>query len=389
LFSEFSNLQGMVEMLTLDKALAEENVEELTSELQTLKSKLTNTELEVELLKESLTSTKDDLLNSLPSDVAGTLKLSDQNTQLATALTKLRDVSLAEKQTHLQMISKLEKENKELKCQSEELNKLKPLYTNAISSIDELKEKLEESSEYESMVEELSEKNSILDEKIKTLELNIKHFEDLNEANTEVEEGHIELELQLQNELDIKENEIQDINLKLKYKLQLIEDLNKTVRNFRDLVRHLEEDNKKLTNNNNNIIHSDLPSSSNLLLQQKIKEVRNSSVQYILIKCEMEQMKLRSEYICSYLPNNVNIDETSLTCISTIERIKFKIQNLCSIFHTYYGTNHLNIDMATVTYHICYILMECTKICEQATFIMQHIDQDTFNIAVNKTIIIN
>ena len=95
---------------------------------------------------------------------------------------------------------------------------------------------LDEASEVEHMIEEMAEKNAILQENTKEMRAEIQHLNDANALNEEVEEAHIEVEQQLQNELDKQESELQECHRQLKMNQNQIDDLINTQRQFRELV---------------------------------------------------------------------------------------------------------------------------------------------------------
>ena len=115
--TELSDLRSMVEMLTLDKSLAEETSEALTAENDTLKQQVQALTLDVETLKEEALLAEEEqqehssvILSSVNTSDQGEInKIISQNTQLTRALTQLRDLSISEKEKNIKIINNLTK----------------------------------------------------------------------------------------------------------------------------------------------------------------------------------------------------------------------------------------------------------------------------------------
>jgi dynactin complex subunit len=393
--AELNEAHNMVEMLTLDKALADETIEELKSEIETLKSQLTDSNLEVEILKESQATNKEDILSSLNTEQADLIKLMEQNKQLTLALKQLRDVSIADKSKLNITIRQLEAETNQGGQQSEELVQLRKATAKQLEDINDLKQSLDDASEYESLCESLTEKNLALNEQIDSLNTNVKYLQSLQEASADVEDGQNEVIQQLQTELELKEIEIQDITLKLKYKQQQNEDQAKTIKQFRELVRHMEVDNAKLKEQSNLSVpvpgsNSSASSANIYVLTSRIKELRSRVLDNELNKLEAEQMKKRAEFISAYIPANISIDEQALNFNLILIRLKFKFDLLSSILAEYYGVessgsnNQMNSDMALLSYSMCELLMENIKIIEAIQLVCNDCEVNLYNSAANR-----
>ena len=110
----------------------------------------------------------------------------------------------------------------------------------------ELKNALDEANEYEQMVELLSDRNIRITDELTAAQKLITHLQALCAASEEVEDGHLDLEQQLTKELETKEMDILELTAKLNYKQNQLDESQRSIRQFRDLVRHLETDMKTL-----------------------------------------------------------------------------------------------------------------------------------------------
>jgi len=101
---QITSLTDNLEMVTLDREIAEEKAETLEKELEQLKGKLDVLEIGS---KPTHTEEDKDMPNS-----EDYFALSEQHDKLKEALLKLRDLSLAEKQEKEKRIKELERESK-------------------------------------------------------------------------------------------------------------------------------------------------------------------------------------------------------------------------------------------------------------------------------------
>jgi len=380
---QVDQLQSMVEMLTLDKALAEEQFENSQAELSNLQTQFTNLELEHQLLKEQHAALQHAQAQASEASAAaggGTLitsesaeagssaanaKLIEQNQLLSDALRKLRDLNLAEKSASTARISELEKSLASLSTADKENAQLKASLSAAQASVSSLKEQLDEALELQSMVERLSSQKLDLEEQVKTLQRNVATMHALQQASEEVEEGYKELQAQLQRELEQKEGSLLDIAARYKLKTAQIEDLQQTNRKFRELVRQLEAENATLkqaqiegqtaaagdknaaAGGNAKGGQDDAAAGgastglaatrSSTLLQRRLKQVRAAHLDALLSGVERQLIEKRLQFLSLYLPANVSVDDRSLAFLQQLERVKSKAAVLARVWAEFFG----------------------------------------------------
>ncbi len=108
------------------------------------------------------------------------------------------------------------------------------------AQIEDLKAQLDDALGAEDLLEQLTERNLSLSEKLEEMAAELEDLEALKELNDELEESHVETEKQLQDELDYKDlvmREQQGIVDRLE---ENVADYENTIGQFRELVLSLQ-----------------------------------------------------------------------------------------------------------------------------------------------------
>lgn len=218
---EMSELAENVEMITLDKEMAEEKADTLQLELDAMKERVEELTLDLEIIKHEMQNkmiTGTDVTvgsdagkivgggggGSRPGVTSYEFKqLEQQNTRLRETLVRLRDLSAQEKH-------EIQKMTKELETKNSEVNELHRTKEKLSSKIDELEAQLIDLHEQvdaalgaDEMVEQLAEKKMELEDKVKLLEEEIAELEALEQVHEELVESNHDLEMDLREELDM------------------------------------------------------------------------------------------------------------------------------------------------------------------------------------------
>jgi hypothetical protein len=96
------------------------------------------------------------------------------------------------------------------------------------------------------MVEELTEKNLSLGEKVADLESTITSLEALREVEEEMEHHHAEYEAELRSEIDLQRSNVNSLKQSIVEKTTTIEDKDRAIVKLRDLVQKNREENSQL-----------------------------------------------------------------------------------------------------------------------------------------------
>ncbi|KAJ8317237.1 hypothetical protein KUTeg_005141 [Tegillarca granosa] len=252
---EFEKSKIQLQQLQEYKSKMQETQKELQQQLQSAK-KAESLQQEVDSLKEKVEELTVDLeiLRSEISDkgtegVAADYQvkqLEQQIERLKDALVKMRDLSNAEKHDS----QKLQKENEKFQTEINNLRKDKDRYQSEVtelqSQIIDLKEQVDAALGAEEMVESLTERNLQLEEKIQELEEEKADLETLHEMNEELQENARDTELELREEIDLANAKVVESQRKVDAAHETLADYEGTINKFRELVAHLQDENKDL-----------------------------------------------------------------------------------------------------------------------------------------------
>ena len=248
---EMSELHDMVETLSLEKEEIQLEREIVEQTLVDVKLELTQSQSEVEHLRLE----KDQHHPSTPSaegsatrgegvedkDNNDAVVLRDQNLKLREALLRLRDTGALKKAELEKHILVLEKDCERGKESSNRLKEITSENQTMKETIQSLKNQIDDALAFETLVEDLTEKNLEYYDQVSELRGTVSELEELRELSEEVEAQHVEIQTQLQQE--IRESETRVSGLVDRTRL-LSERLHETTR---DVERWKEEATKRGT----------------------------------------------------------------------------------------------------------------------------------------------
>ena len=110
----------------------------------------------------------------------------------------------------------------------------------AEAQVEDLKGQLDDALGAEDLLEQLTERNLSLSEKLEEMAAELEDLEALKELNDELEESHVETEKQLQDELDYKELILRDHLGAIERLEENVADYEGTISQFRELVLSLQ-----------------------------------------------------------------------------------------------------------------------------------------------------
>lgn len=245
----------------------------------------------------------------------------------------MRDVA-AEQEAELNLrIKHLEQENyqlEEIRLQYEStLEKL------AVAEIlvDDLRIQLDDASGAEDLVEQLTEKNLNLTEKLDELSATVDDLEALRELADELEENHIETEKQLQAEIDHRDMLLREQVERLKAHQETEADYEATIQQFRELVVLLQNDLERFKHKEKESQDEKMSLSSqsqammslNMQLQNTVMKSQAKSIDIELRKLEVAQATDRLSMSQPYLPDSFfKTENDSISCLLLFKRLEFK-----------------------------------------------------------------
>ncbi|KAI9323317.1 dynein associated protein-domain-containing protein [Dichotomocladium elegans] len=330
----FSEMADSLEMMTLDKEVAEERAESLQEEVDLLKDKIQEISVDLDVLKREA-----DILNRAP-DVNGdgrtsleVVQLERQNERLREALLRLRDVTAEHEEELNAKVKQLEEENYDLLEISVQYEKVKQKLDLAESQIEDLRQRLDDALGAEDLVEQLTEKNLQLTERLEELNSANDELEALKELADELEENHVETEKQLQAEIDHRDMLLREQLVRIKACDETNLDYENTIQQFRELVQNLQYDldqmRQKYADQENEKMNlasqSQEMMSLNMQLQSTVMKAQAKQIDLELRKLEAAQANDRLSYIQPYLPDAfMRTENDPISCLLLFKRLVFK-----------------------------------------------------------------
>ena len=239
---ENTDLEMIIENLTTDKSILEEKNEQLMLDIDSLKLKIT--ELETDL---AIANAVED--ESIPngtnneSNIGGQAKiLSAHNEKLNTAVLQMRELvtrTEADRVLAVQELEEIRRQNDEL---HEIVNDMEEQLHEAKKTVEYYQEQVDASLGATKLIEELTEKNLDLEDRLRKCQEEIEDFEDMVQVSEEMEQVHKENERELKAELENREFLIATLRNEKVELEELMLDAEKTILQFRRKVTESREE---------------------------------------------------------------------------------------------------------------------------------------------------
>ncbi|KAL7748585.1 hypothetical protein RI367_005996 [Sorochytrium milnesiophthora] len=352
-----------LELVTLDKEVAEERFETAHNELEALKEKLEELTLDLEVVKgerELLQASQAELHTARPppADSTGAPtgpvepsadslaiiqqqhseigQLQKHSQRLQDALVKLRDMSSATEASLQREIKVLGRDVAQLDEHKRINEELKQHLSVANETVEELRLQLEEveAQVAEEVVAELTIRNLQLTERNEELQRTVDDLEAMREMNDEFLELHAETEKDMQAELDRKDAVIRSMQQQHDKLEESIADYENTVSQFRELVRTLQSDlerfrqkSEKSQGAGEQVLTSQSQAmlSLNMRLQTSAMKAQAKAIELELRRLDAQQAQDEIQYVQPYLPESYFINEQdAIRCLLLLKRLQFK-----------------------------------------------------------------
>ncbi|KAF7721130.1 hypothetical protein EC973_005377 [Apophysomyces ossiformis] len=396
--NKYNEVLEALEMMTLDKEVAEERAENLQQEVAVLKDKIEEISVDLDVLrKETDILNRPPELNSEERTPLEVVQLERHNERLKEALVRLRDAAAEQESELNQKIKRLEDETYELEDLKVQYQHTKEKLETADMQIEDLKQQLDDALSSEDLVDQLTDKNLLLNEKLEELQATVDDLEALKELADELEENHMETEKQLQAEIGMLERQVQhSLNILLDHRDMLLReqldriktfeetnaDYESTIQQFRELVTNLQSDLDHLRQKEENeqtekqvlSSQSQAMMSLNLQLQSTVMKTQAKAIDLELRKLDAAQATDRLSYIQS--------ENDPISCLLLFKRILFKADLIIRHLDQNYPVSEKIMETVTESLvSVCEIRQKAGWISDLAkrfvTFI-KHCDPDTF-----------
>lgn len=252
--TEKAEMEGDIEELTLDKEQLEAENEGLQDKLDELKIDAETAQMEVEELRLELNDVngRNSNLNSYNQmtsspDVDNAMQsLSSQNGRLREALIRLREQSSIEKMDMSKELRAAEKLAIEGSGLTSEVENLRSTTKVLQSQIADLKDVVEESSAFESMVEDLSDRVMALEDENVSLQSTIRELEEAADIAAEMEEVYADENKSVLRDIESRDAIIRNLEEAIRMQRRREEDFQRTVGNYRNTVDTLKQERNQL-----------------------------------------------------------------------------------------------------------------------------------------------
>lgn len=328
--SQAQELAESVELLTLDKEMAEEKCEALQQELDALKEKVEELTLDLEIIRGEKEASGEPGAATTSVEY---VQLEKQNERLKEALVKLRDVSNDEKVELSKKLKEAEKVAAEVPGLTTKLEKYKTECREYEDQVANLKEALDGALLAQEVVDRLSDKNLALEDKVQDLKTQLEDLEALQQMNEELEQGHLDTENQLQDEIDFKDNVIRNQTRGLSQAQETIADSENTIIKFRQLVRNLQSSIDQSSRGGAGAAPEEEEAESQAVkslrqeLQTTTMKAQSKAIALELRRLEAEQATEHLGYVLTFLPDKFfQGDHNCIRSTLAFRRIAFKTE---------------------------------------------------------------
>ncbi|KAG6009259.1 hypothetical protein E4U21_002863 [Claviceps maximensis] len=336
--AKFESIEAMqaehdtaLELAALDREMAEEMAEVLKMEVDTIKQKTEELELEVEVLREeNLEYTK----GMTPEDRASTgwMQMERTNERLREALLRLRDLTQAQEEELRDQIVGLEEDVKEFGKTKQAYESAKEKLAQSEAAVDDLRQQLDTALGAEDMIEDLTERNMSMSEQLEELKAVVADLESLKEINDELEANHVQNEKEMQEELDFKDSVITEQARRAGQQEEAFEDMEYTVLRFRELVTNLQNDledmraSQAVTEGESEKLNdrSRAMMDLNMKLQISAAKAQVKTIDLELRRLDAQEADQHLEIVKLFLPDTYQEDRDSVLALLRFRRLSFK-----------------------------------------------------------------
>lgn len=324
--------ESIMELATLDREMAEERAEQAEAEVEALRQKLEEKELELDILHSEANLLTEDMSDDA-KHAAGHYRLQTENDRLKEALLRLKEITEEEEEKLKSRVKELETDVALLDELREVTSDLKNQTIEQEATIDLLRQQLDATNASEEIIEELSEQNQQLKEQLSERDIIIRDLENLKELNDELEAHHIEQANDLRIELEEREAELAEQAQRFREQDAALTEQDQLINKFRDLVLELQtrmndaESSKTMTEEQAKDVEgrfNDVMELNRRLHNAHITSTAKT-IQSELQKLQAEEAKEELQIVKYYLPESPDFFQNdSLRAYFCSKRVGFK-----------------------------------------------------------------
>ncbi|KAK8862186.1 dynactin 1 [Apiospora arundinis] len=322
---------SIMELATLDREMAQEEAEVFKAELDALKLKAEELELDNEILRDEKAEYEK---GTSPEDRQSTnwVQLERQNERLKEALIRFRDLKEEEDEKSKELLKSLQRDLTDYEAIREQYDICKEKLVEAEMRVEDLKEQLDNADAAEEMIEKLSSDLFTQGEHVKELNATIEELEELREINDELEANHVQNEKEMQKDMDFKDTIIAEQARRMGQQDDNIEDMEYTLSRFRELVMSLQTDLEDMRASHavNEVESEQLNSKSRQMMDLNLKlQISAAKTQVKTIDLELQRMDAQEaqqhlQIVKLFLPETYDADKNSVLALLRFRRLAFK-----------------------------------------------------------------
>lgn len=327
----------VLENATMDQLIAEEQAEVMRYELEALKAKAEELELEVEVLREE----NNELGGEMSAEEKagqGWIAMERNNERLREALLRLRDITQETEEDLKHQIKNLETDLNELTGIKELYEECKSKLATSESQVEDLRQQLDNALGAEDMIEELTERNMSMAEEIEEMKAVIEDLEALKDLNDELEINHVETEKEMQEDLDFKDTVINEQARRAQETAEQMGDMEYTLSRFRELVTNLQGDLEDMrashavteTEAEKLNMSSRAMMDLNMKLQLSAQKTQVKTIELELRRLEAQEASDHLNIVQLFLPEGYATEKDSVLAFLRFKRVGFKANLLHS-----------------------------------------------------------
>ncbi|KAJ2502077.1 hypothetical protein GGH96_001355 [Coemansia sp. RSA 1972] len=323
--AKYTETLDAMEMLAVDKEMAEERAEALVQEASVLREQLDDPDVGAG--------------SHMDEQAEEPAQLQRQNARLKEALVRLRDVAAESEATLGQRVKQLEREAVAAAEQALAAQGLRAQLQAAEAQIEDLKERLDDALGAEELIESLSERNLDLGAQVEELQGAVESLEALCEVNNEMEETRAEEEQGLRAELERMSAVASARARRVDALEEAVADRQHTAEQYRELVATLQADVQGLRAREQTqagevasaALQAQQALSLNLQLRSTALRTRARAVDLELRRLDTDQATERLAMTEPFLPDHFFRTEAgALGAVLSVRRLAAKADVLCA-----------------------------------------------------------
>jgi dynactin 1 len=320
-----------LELVMLDKEMAEERLAAANAELEIMKDKCEELQLEADIIREENRELGSGMTSEEKSG-AGWLQMEKENRRLRDALVALRDMTQDTEASLKGHVKELEADLVDFEKLKSEHEKTKIDLVASQAVIKTLKENVDAADHQEFLISQLNEAKEALTEQVKALSKNVKESNKDLADYRELEEAQEQTERLLQEDLDDMRALAVERDHKMRKQAKTIATLESTLLKFKDVLNGLQSDLQELQEKKqiSDEETSELNAKSrammdlNLRLQNSAAKTQTKKIEAELNQISAEDTALHLAIIENFVPESFKNERDPILTLLRSKRIASK-----------------------------------------------------------------